>query len=344
MKMTCDEIADLCRKLALLLHGGIGAADGVFLLAEEEQGQTGALLKEMGAQMDHGATLAGAMESLGVFPACVTGMVQAGEQTGHLEEMLESIARFYEQRSRSLRQIKNAVTYPSVILALMLLVLGVLLTNVLPVFDDVYATLGSRLTGVAALLLQLGQILKQSLPVLFGLLAALVLGLLFYGFCAPFKNRVNRGWTAKFGDRGVLRGYNNANFVRALAMGLESGLRVEDAAELAGKLLADVPAAAARCDRCMQLLRSETPMQEAMEKTGFLTPAQSRMLAVGLRQGSGDRVCEELANRLMEQADEALENKVAKIEPAMVLLASVLVGMILLSVMLPLMNIMSAIG
>jgi type IV pilus assembly protein PilC len=85
-------------------------------------------------------------------------------------------------------------------------------------------------------------------------------------------------------------------------------------------------------------------IQEAMEKTGFLMPAQSRMLAVGLRQGSGDRVCEELANRLMEQADETLENTVAKIEPAMVLLASALVGMILLSVMLPLMNIMSAIG
>ena len=81
-----------------------------------------------------------------------------------------------------------------------------------------------------------------------------------------------------------------------------------------------------------------------MDKAGFLPAAESRMLAIGLRQGSGDKVMDNIADRLMEQAEEALENTVAKIEPAMVLLASALVGMILLSVMLPLMNIMSAIG
>ena len=68
------------------------------------------------------------------------------------------------------------------------------------------------------------------------------------------------------------------------------------------------------------------------------------MLAVGLKQGNSDQIMENIADRLLEQAEEALENTVAKIEPAMVLLASALVGAILLAVMLPLMNIMAAIG
>ena len=68
------------------------------------------------------------------------------------------------------------------------------------------------------------------------------------------------------------------------------------------------------------------------------------MLAVGLRQGNADQVMADIANRLMEQADEAMENAASKIEPAMVLTASILVGMILLAVMLPLMNIMTVIG
>ena len=68
------------------------------------------------------------------------------------------------------------------------------------------------------------------------------------------------------------------------------------------------------------------------------------MLSLGLREGSGDRVMAEIARRLMEDANEALEETVAKIEPAMVLGASVLVGIILLSVMLPLSGIMAAIG
>jgi type IV pilus assembly protein PilC len=127
-------------------------------------------------------------------------------------------------------------------------------------------------------------------------------------------------------------------------MGLGSGLPLETAVEQAGKLLEDVPEAAMRCDRCAELLRSGAELPVAMETSGFLLRAESRMLAVGLKQGNSDRIMENIADRLMEQAEEALENTVAKIEPAMVLLASALVGTILLAVMLPLMNIMAAIG
>ena len=81
-----------------------------------------------------------------------------------------------------------------------------------------------------------------------------------------------------------------------------------------------------------------------MDKHGFLTPAHSRMLAVGLRQGGGDRVMEEIAGRMMEEAEDSLERSVSAAEPAIVLAASVLVGLILLAVMLPLLNVLSAIG
>ena len=306
MKLSYDEIAYFCRQLALLLDAGIGAAEGVFLLAEEETGTYQSFLKELGKQMDGGEHLSVAMERCGAFPASFTGMVTVGEQTGRLEEVLESMARFYDQRSRSGRQIKNAIAYPAALLALMLMVVGVLLIKVLPVFDDVYHTLGSRLSGVAASLLQLGQLLKGAMPVLFALRAVLVLMILLYGFYEPLRNEVNAWWRKRFGDRGISRRYNNASFARALAMGLGSGL--------------------------------------PLETSGFLLRAESRMLAVGLKQGNSDQIMENIADRLLEQAEETLENTVAKIEPAMVLLASARVGAILLAVMLPLMTIMAAIG
>lgn len=344
MKLTHSEIAGICRRLALLLHAGIGLADGVFLLAEEESDDLRKLLQDMGTQMDGGENLSAAMENSGAFPRSVTGMVSVGEQTGRVEEVLETMARFYEQRSRSSRQIKNALAYPTVILVLMLVVVGVLLIKVLPVFDDVYASLGSRLTGVAAGLLHLGQLLKQAMPALFGMLIVVALAALLYTYCTPVRNKVSAWWMVRFGDRGVSRKFNNANFARALAMGLGSALPLEDAVEQAGRLLADIPGAAARCSQCVEQLRGGADLSVAMGATDFLPPAESRMLAVGLRQGSSDRVMTDIADRLMEQAEEALENMVAKVEPAMVLTASLLVGAILLSVMLPMMNIMAAIG
>lgn len=344
MKLSHSEVADICRRLALLLHAGIGLADGVFLLAEEESGTLQKLLQDMGTQMDGGETLSTAMEKAGAFPGCITGMVSIGEQTGRVEEVLVAMAQFYEQRSRSSRQIKDALAYPTVILMLMLVVVGVLLVKALPVFDDVYASLGSRLTGVAAGLLYLGQLLKKVMPVLFGLLIVAVLAVLLYACCEPVRNKVSAWWTARFGDRGISKKFNNANFACALAMGLGSALPLEDAVEQAGRLLADIPGAAARCSQCAKQLCSGADLSAAMSAADFLPPAESRMLAVGLRQGSSDRVMEDIADRLMEQANEALENTVAKVEPAMVLTASLLVGAILLSVMLPMMNIMAAIG
>lgn len=344
MKLSYDETAYFCRQLALLLHAGVGAADGVFLLAEEETGTYRTFLEALGEQIDGGEKLSAAMERYGAFSASFTGMVAVGEQTGRLEEVMESMARFYDQRSRSGRQIKNAIGYPAALLVLMLVVIGVLLVKVLPVFDDVYHALGSRLTGVAAFLLQLGQLLEGAMPVLFVLLAALVLAMLLYSACEPLRNQVNTRWRKYFGDRGISRRFNNANFARALAMGLGSGLPLETAVEQAGKLLEDAPEAAKRCIRCAELLRDGAELAEAMETSGFLLRAESRMLAVGLKQGNSDKIMENIADRLMEQAEEALENTVAKIEPAMVLLASALVGTILLAVMLPLMNIMAAIG
>ena len=344
MKLTHSEIAYFCRQLALLLHGGIGIGDGVFLLAEEESGWQLGLLQQLGGEIDGGKTLWEAMDAAGVFPASLTGMIRTGEQTGHLEEVLEEMARFYEQRSRSTRQIKAALSYPAMLLVLMLVVVGVLLVKVLPVFDSVYASLGSRLTGVAALLLHLGQWLKAAMPWLFAVLVLMIAAAVLYTYSPLVQTLVSSWYRTRFGDRGIFAAFNNASFARALAMGLGSALTLEDAVELAAGLLADIPHAAARCENCAQLLRSGKELALAMEESRFLKAAESRMLAVGLQQGCGDQVMTGIADRLAEQAEEQLEQAVAKIEPAMVLVASALVGMILLAVMLPLMNIMAVIG
>lgn len=344
MKLAHSEIAHLCRELALLLHAGISLTDGVFLLCEEETAQMRTLLQRLGARMDEGAQLSEAMESTAQFPVCVTGMVRVGEQTGRLEDVLASLAQFYEQRSRNSRQMRRALAYPAMIMMLMLVVIGVLLIAVLPVFDEVYASLGSRLTGVAAGLLHLGRFLGDALPVLLAVLALVAAAAMLYVWCPPVREKVGELLTAHFGDSGISRKFNNAHFARALAMGLGSALPLEDALQQAGGLLEDIPAAAARCKKCADALHGGAALASAMGDADFLPPAESRMLAVGLRQGSGDRVMAEIADRLMEQAEDALEQTVARIEPAMVLVLSALVGAILLSVMLPLMDIMSALG
>lgn len=87
-----------------------------------------------------------------------------------------------------------------------------------------------------------------------------------------------------------------------------------------------------------------TPLAQAMSQSGVLPRAQCRLLELGLRSGSGDSAMEQIARQLSEESEMALEETVGRVEPTLVVITSVLVGLILLSVMLPLMHIMTAIG
>ena len=100
MKLTHAEIAALCRGLSRLLHGGLSLNEGAFLLAEGEQGTLKALLTAMGEAMDSGSDLHEAMVSSGAFPPHVYGMVKVGEASGRLEEALEGLADYYDERVR----------------------------------------------------------------------------------------------------------------------------------------------------------------------------------------------------------------------------------------------------
>lgn len=339
------EIAALCRELALLLHAGVQAGDGLTLLAEEENDPSlRQMLTEMARQTDQGVMLSAVLREAGRFPIYVTGLVEVGERTGRTEETLQALAQYYENRERMNRQIRSALTYPAILLLLMLMVIAVLLSRVLPVFEEVYASLGGQLTGVAGGLLVLGQGLNAAMPVLCVLLGLLVVFFAVFYFSVSFQEKVLGAWRRSFGDQGVSRRMNDARFAQALAMGLRSGLPLEEAVDLAAELLQDTPAAVNRCRQCRARLDEGAELAEALRSTGTLPAPECRLLLLGLRSGSGDSVMEEIARRLSEESELALERRVSQVEPALVLVTSLLVGAILLSVMLPLMNIMAAIG
>ena len=343
-KLTDQQTALFCRGLALQLHAGISLADGVHLLAEDETGGTAAIYRKIGAALDQGVQLADALEESGSFPEYVRGMVKIGQQTGKLEQTLQSLYGFYDRSSKNKRLIKNAVTYPVMVFVLMLVVVAVLLVKVLPVFDGVYESLGSSLTGVAAGLLRMGQLLDAAMP---AILALLALGVGFVMACMylqPVRSRCLRWYRNCLGDREINRKFNNARFAQALALGLSSGLMLEEAIALAKNLLQHIPGAARRCDLCAAALEQGAPLPEALAEAELLPRSEGRMLAAGLRSGNGDRVMEEIAERISDQAEASLEDAVSAIEPAMVLVAALLIGLILLSVMVPLVNIMGAIG
>ena len=271
-------------------------------------------------------------------------LLKIGEEVGRLEETLFSLADYYEERERTARQIKNALTYPLILLGVMIVVIGVLLVRVLPVFNEVYRSLGTELTGLAGGLLSVGSLLSRIMPLL-GILLVLVL-LFFMSFIciAPLRQKALHFLQTRFGDKGVFRKLNDAHFAQAFAMVLSSGLPLEEGVALAGSLLSHIPAAQKRCEACITALNEGQDLASAFAENNIMPAYACKLLNLGVKAGTTDQTMEELAKRLTDDAQETLQAKLSKIEPALVLITSILVGAILLAVMLPLLNIMKAIG
>lgn len=342
--LSHEALSALCLELSMLFHAGVGAGDALTLLAEESQGSERTLLSAMAEQVDGGASLSAAMRETGRFPVYVCGLLEVGEQSGRTEEALAALARYYERRARLDRRIKSALLYPAVMMLLMLVVIAVLLVKVLPIFDDVYASLGGQLTGVAGGLLSLGRWLDGAMPVLWVLLALAVAAMVAFAALPSFRAKLTGWWRNRRGDQGLSRKMNDARLAQALAMGMASGMPLEEAVSLASGLMEDTPQAKARCQDCQERLDRGERVSAAMKDSQLLPAGPCRLLELGQRGGAGDAAMEKIAADLSEESELALEDRVSRVEPALVLVCSILVGLILLSVMLPLMHIMSAIG
>ena len=344
-KWNSEQISSVCMELSLLVHAGVGVGDGLALLAEETDcPEDRQLLADMSAYVDGGGTLAGALRSAGVFPAHVADLAEVGERSGRMEESLTALSDYYDERCRMEQRLRSALLYPAVILLLMLVVMVVLLTKVLPVFNDVYVSLGGQLTGVAGGLLALGQALDAALPWLCALLALAAAATAAFAACSRLRDKALDLWRNSWGDRGLARQMQTARFAQALAMGLRSGMPLEEALSMAGGMQDNTPAAAARCRACLTRLEQGEELVTALSSSGVMPAAACRLLALGQRSGAGDTAMEEVARRLEQESAAALETRVNQVEPALVLATSLLVGVVLLSVMLPLLRVMTAIG
>ena len=342
--LSQSETALLCRELALLYHAGVEPGSGLLLLAEDcADKQLKKVLEDVASRLDEGMPLSRALEESGSFPAYMCALIRIGEETGRSEDALQALADYYQYQLQLSRRLRAALSYPLVLMTVMLIVIVVLLTKVLPVFDSIYARLGGSMTGIAGILFKAGQLLDAAMPVLCVLLA-LVLGLiaalsLSDGFRRAVLSRAQKLW----GDRGIFKKMNISRFAQAMSMGISSGLMMEDAIELAGGLL-EGSAMAEKCIDCAEKMRDGRTLASAIADCDLLPAAQCRLLELGIKSGCTENVMRQIAEEMDEEADNALELALGRIEPAMVLLCSLLVGMILLSVMLPLLDIMAALG
>ncbi len=342
--LTLPYLSSFCMSMYLVMQAGIPLEEGVRMLAEDEKDtRRRELLFKLYSDLAEGASFGEAITKAGLFPRYMLDMTKLGEQTGNLDRVLKALSIYYDRQEQLSKRIRNAVMYPAVLFAVMVLVVVVLVTKVLPVFGEVYRQLGSELSPAASAILNFGTALSAHWPSVVLVLAILIALVLLCVLVKPVRAVLSGCFARVRSEKaiGVMVAYTR--FASAMAMTMASGMDLDEALDMAANLTGN-PVVVARVDLCRKRMRQGESFENALASAKVLPLLYCRMIAVGVKAGAADTVMSEIARRTEEEANDRIESAVSKVEPTLVIIMSVMVGLILLSVMLPLVSIMSTIG
>ena len=160
IRYSARELSFFCRQIALLLGGAIPLDEGLYLMAEEANGEEEKrLLQWLGEEVELGTPFSQALEEAEVYPSYLVRMARLGEETGTVDEIMESLGDYYRKEDLLAASIRNAVTYPVIMVFMLLVVLLVLFTRVMPVFENVYEQLGARMSPASTAAASMGDAL-----------------------------------------------------------------------------------------------------------------------------------------------------------------------------------------
>ena len=339
-----QELSAFCLQVSILLKAGVPLDEGLAIMAEDAGSKEEIeLLLFLSEEIELGEPCFAAMEKTDAFPPYVVRMAKLGQQTGTLDQMMENLSVYYEKEYLMKRNLKNALTYPLIMVVMLLVVLFVLFTKVMPIFENVYEQLGASLSAVSHTAINLGGIFSGAALVAVAVLIVAVTVIYVFSLFGKKLDIVERGidWVKRRSK--IAHAVANRRFTAVLALTLHSGMDLEKGMELAVELV-DNSRVAERIEACQTCLEAGESYYDAMKSTSLFSGFHIQMIKVGNRSGRLDQVMDTISNDYEQQADLSIANMISRFEPTIVAVLAVSVGLILLSVMLPLVGILSAIG
>ena len=338
------QLSHIFEQLSMLLGAGITPAEGLGIMLRDKDNTdlADACLILQNLVMD-GVSLSEAVQESGLFPFYAVQLLKIGEMTGRLDAVCSSLSSFYETEDELRGSIRDAFYYPMIMAVMMFVLVIVLLSHVLPIFEQVFRQLGTSTSGVAAVLMSVSGALSRYYAAFITLF--LVLAALFFYFNST--QRGQKHFHRLLQKCPLTQGLSEDIALGRFAAGMEltqaSGMDTYESLTMCRNIVEN-DAIAARIDTCIRSLQEGTPFSEALAGAAIFSSFYSSMIHVASMTGHMDTVMGYISRHYRAETDRRIDAALSRIEPTMVALLAILVGGILLSVILPLMGIMSSIG
>lgn len=334
-KLSAKQLSEFSKELSTLLASGISIVRALEIIADEEGLSPAArsLYLDILADLKKGLSLSEAMEMKKCFPELMLGMIRSGEGSGNIDAVMNRLALHFERDNRLKQQVQSALTYPMVLLVMCVLVVILIVTFILPQFEELFSQMES-LPAVTEILMGTSDFLVGQWYVV--LLGAFLLAVILRVTAKIYRVRRTIDYIkVHMPVAGKLnKVIYTARFARTLSSLYSSGMPIVAALQTAGGTVGNVYVEE-QFGRVVTTVRSGVPLSQALrEVDGFLRKLSSTIM-VGEESGRLDTMLDSIAVTMEEEAEAATKRLVTLLEPVLICVMALLVGFIIVAVMLP---------
>jgi type IV pilus assembly protein PilC len=342
-RIKARDKAVFARQFATMINSGLAVLRALYILEEQTENiRFKKMIKAVRGDVEAGMPLSDAMAKHPVaFDRLYVAMVRAGEVGGALDQTLNRLAHQLEKADSLRRSVKSAMTYPIMIAAFAILVMVGMLLFIIPVFANMYKDLGGQLPTLTRLMMGLSNLLKGYWFIIFPVLILLMWALM------RLKNteQGRRSWDRlklklpmKLGP--VIQKIAVARFSRTLATLVSSGVPILQAIEITGKTGGNTVIEEAMVD-VKESVRSGESIAKPLARVAVFPPMVTHMISIGEETGALDAMLNKIADFYEDEVDAAVKSLTSIIEPVMMMFVGGLVGLIVISMYLPMFNMMN---
>jgi type IV pilus assembly protein PilC len=324
------------RQLATLLESGVPVMRSLELLEEQASSKPLAdAIAGISKSIRGGSTFASAIEQHpAVFPPLYARMVELGERTGHIEQMLRQLATYMEREEAVAKRVKGALAYPAFMMVLAVIVVGILVTTALPPLVELFKEFNGNLPITTRLLIGFTEFTKTYRVQILVVVGGIGLGGAWL-FSQPVgKRMIDRVLLTVPVFKAITINANAARFSRTLAILLRAGLPLTEIMDMVVKTTDNGILRGHVEDVRRQLMDGEG-LSGPMTAAGCYPPLLIQMVAVGEETGTLDANLEITAEFYTREVDEKVDALTAMMTPALTIVMGVVVGFIALSLIMP---------
>jgi type IV pilus assembly protein PilC len=332
-----NDIVVFTRLFATMIDAGLPIVQCLEILSSQaENKRFGKILSQIRSSVEGGLTLSDAMRRFPkIFDNLFVNLVAAGEAGGILDTILQRLSQYMEKAQKLRRRVKGAMSYPIIVLCIAAVVVVVLLTKVIPVFEKMFKDFGGgKLPAPTQMVIDLSYAMRNYLPFIVVGVAALITA--WRLILRTKKGRL--AWDAmmlKLPILGnVLRKTVVARFTRTMGTLLSSGVPILDAMEIVGKTAGNMVVQ----DGIMFVrarISEGKDMSTPLMETGLMPPMVVQMISVGEQTGALDAMLTKIADFYEEEVDVAVASMTSMIEPLLMVFLGTVVGGLVIAMYLP---------